>query len=281
MKFKEDTDDYITFHERGTRVETLRNCELESTEVDKLEAERGSMEETMTNRKRLSRDDLLEPPRNDEDSSCKFKRCRFESGDTFLPKQVISNHLPELDTAHSLHILKRHYQQASSSQGAAVAILQSISHSLGMTLSQFSAVLTSVPDIKQALSTTSDTSSKMNLAVSLYLTESRSMMKKCMLLAGFDRTEVLETSWNYKNFASQAHDIELLRLQNLNQLSEKVTDMDLDDADKRQDDANVDSGFRRHFHRRGKCWRYDRVFRRNQTDWTSWSKRIMAQLILL
>jgi hypothetical protein len=99
--------------------------------------------------------------------------------------------------------------------GVAVASLISTASSVGLTLEQLALRLSNTPSLFQALSANPDPDARLNLAVNIYKTDSRALLQKCMLLAGYENSDVVEGSQNYMQVALMSWETEGKRLENL------------------------------------------------------------------
>jgi len=99
--------------------------------------------------------------------------------------------------------------------GVAVASLVSTASAVGLTLEQLAMRLSDTPTLFQTLSTTPDPQTKLHLAVNLYKTDSRALLQKCMLHAGFSTEDVVEGNPAYMQVALKAWEVEGKRLERL------------------------------------------------------------------
>lgn len=95
----------------------------------------------------------------------------------------------------------------------AVASLISTANSVGMTLEQFAMSLSNSPTLFKALSSNPDPGEKLKLAVNLYKTDARALLQKCMLLAGYESSEVVEGHARYMQVALKVWEVEGKRLE--------------------------------------------------------------------
>lgn len=101
--------------------------------------------------------------------------------------------------------------------GPAIESLTITAQSVGLSIEQLAAALSSSPNLK-ALSAENGGNKdghQKDLALSLYRTESLALYRRCMLLAGFDVGAIEETSPEYLQFAFKAWQEEGKRLQDL------------------------------------------------------------------
>lgn len=101
------------------------------------------------------------------------------------------------------------------SSGPAIESLALTAQSVGLSIEQLAAALSSSPNLKTLSADNSNSDGKRDLALSLYRTESLALYRRCMLLSGFDPTAIEETSPPYLQFAFKAWQEEGKRLQDL------------------------------------------------------------------
>jgi hypothetical protein len=102
-----------------------------------------------------------------------------------------------------------------NTSNVAVASLISTANVVGMTLEQLALSLSNTPTLFRVLSSNPSAKAKLNLALNLYKTDSRALLQKCMLLAGYDNSEVMEGHKKYMQVALKAWEIEGKRLEQL------------------------------------------------------------------
>ena len=95
----------------------------------------------------------------------------------------------------------------------AIASLISTSNSVGMTLEQLAMSLSNTPTLFKVLASNPDPGEKMKLAVNLYKTDARALLQKCMLLAGYESSEVIEGHARYMQVALKVWEVEGKRLE--------------------------------------------------------------------
>ena len=103
----------------------------------------------------------------------------------------------------------------SSQHGPAIESLTLTAQSVGLSIEQLAAALSSSPNLKTLSADNANSDGQRDLALSLYRTESLALYRRCMLLAGFDPTAIEETSPEYLQFAFKAWQEEGKRLQDL------------------------------------------------------------------
>jgi len=108
--------------------------------------------------------------------------------------------------------------------GVAMASLISTSASVGMTLEQLALRLANTPTLFQSLSSNPDPKARLQLALSLYQVDSRALLQKCMLIAGYEGSESIEGSTSYMQVALKMWEAEGKRLDALlgNPTSEQI-----------------------------------------------------------
>lgn len=106
-------------------------------------------------------------------------------------------------------------QQQNRVSGVAMSSLSSTASKLGMSLEQLALTLSSTPNLLQALGGSNDPDIKQELALNLFKTESRALLQKCMLLAGYDGSEVHESSATNLKLAINAWELEGARLDSM------------------------------------------------------------------
>lgn len=99
--------------------------------------------------------------------------------------------------------------------GAAIESLTLTAQSVGLSIEQLAAALSSSPNLKALSTEQGNQDSQKDLALSLYRTESLALYRRCMLLAGFDVDAIEETSPEYLQFAFKAWQEEGKRLQEM------------------------------------------------------------------
>ena len=105
---------------------------------------------------------------------------------------------------------------SSSSHAPAIESLTLTAQSVGLSIEQLAAALSTSPNLKSlSLTEKNNTESQKDLALSLYRTESLALYRRCMLLAGFDPGTIEEDSPEYLQFAFKAWQEEGKRLQDL------------------------------------------------------------------
>lgn len=102
-----------------------------------------------------------------------------------------------------------------SQYGPAIESLTLTAQSVGLSIEQLAAALSSSPNLKTLSPESGNKDSQRDLALSLYRTESLALYRRCMLLAGFDPNQIEEHSQDYLQFAFQAWQEEGKRLQDL------------------------------------------------------------------
>jgi hypothetical protein len=102
-----------------------------------------------------------------------------------------------------------------NTSNVAVASLISTANVVGMTLEQLALSLSNTPTLFRVLSSNPSAEAKLNLAMNLYKTDARALLQKCMLLAGYDNSEVMEGHKKYMQVALKAWEIEGKRLERL------------------------------------------------------------------
>lgn len=107
------------------------------------------------------------------------------------------------------------FSSSSSQHGAAIESLTLTAQSVGLSIEQLAAALSSSPNLKSLSPDAGNQDSQKELALSLYRTESLALYRRCMLLAGFDASSIEETSPEYLEFAFKAWQEEGKRLQDL------------------------------------------------------------------
>jgi len=108
---------------------------------------------------------------------------------------------------------QQHQQQHQ--QSPAIESLTLTAQSVGLSIEQLAAALSSSPNLKAITTDGNITDGQKELALSLYRTESLALHRRCMLLAGFDPTAIEETSPEYLQFAFKAWQEEGTKLQDL------------------------------------------------------------------
>mmetsp|Transcript_33338 Transcript_33338/g.50293 ORF Transcript_33338/g.50293 Transcript_33338/m.50293 type:complete len:328 (+) Transcript_33338:95-1078(+) len=96
-----------------------------------------------------------------------------------------------------------------------MASLISTASSIGMTLEQLAIRLANTPTLFQSLSSNPDPEAKLNLALSLYRVDSRALLQKCMILAGYEGAEIAEGSTSYMQVALNIWEMEGKRIEDL------------------------------------------------------------------
>ena len=104
---------------------------------------------------------------------------------------------------------------SNGQHGPAIESLALTAQSVGLTIEQLAAALSSSPNLKALSAESGNKDSQKDLALSLYRTESLALYRRCMLLAGFDPTSIEETSPEYLQFAFKAWQEEGKRLQDM------------------------------------------------------------------
>ena len=102
---------------------------------------------------------------------------------------------------------------AGNPSGVAVATLISTANSIGMTLEQLAMSLSTTPNLLRALSTQPAKESKLQLALNLYKNDCRALLQRCMLLAGYEGSEITEGCPTYMDVALKAWESEGKRLE--------------------------------------------------------------------
>mmetsp|Transcript_8047 Transcript_8047/g.11674 ORF Transcript_8047/g.11674 Transcript_8047/m.11674 type:complete len:472 (-) Transcript_8047:11-1426(-) len=108
-----------------------------------------------------------------------------------------------------------HSVNAAQASSVAMASLISTASSIGMTLEQLAIRLANTPTLFQSLSSDPDPEAKLNLALSLYQVDSRALLQKCMILAGYEGTEITEGSTSYMQVALNIWEQEGKRIETL------------------------------------------------------------------
>ena len=101
----------------------------------------------------------------------------------------------------------------SHPSGVAVASLISTANSVGLTLEQLAMSLSSTPNLLRTLSSQPNSEARLLLALNLYRTDCRALLQKCMLLAGYEGSQVTEGSPTYMDVALKAWELEGKRLE--------------------------------------------------------------------
>jgi hypothetical protein len=128
------------------------------------------------------------------------------------PAMVSAGHMPSPFSAHAQQFLA---QQQNRVSGVAMSSLSSTAAGMGMSLEQLALTLSSTPNLLQVLAGSNDPDVKQELALNLFKTESRALLQKCMLLAGYDGSEVPESSATNLQLAIKAWEFEGARLDSM------------------------------------------------------------------
>lgn len=107
------------------------------------------------------------------------------------------------------------FNMNSSQHGPAIESLTLTAQSVGLSIEQLAAALSSSPNLKALSADTGNVASQRELALSLYRTESLALYRRCMLLAGFESDAIEEQAPEYLQFAFRAWQEEGRRLQDL------------------------------------------------------------------
>jgi hypothetical protein len=129
----------------------------------------------------------------------------FVSSHTLLSLLTLSQIYPAISHATTPRL--------APSSGMAVASLVSTASAVGLTLEQLAMRLSDTPTLFQTLSNNPDPQTKLQLAVNLYKTDSRALLQKCMLHAGFGTDDVVEGNPSYMQVALKAWEVEGKRLE--------------------------------------------------------------------
>jgi hypothetical protein len=107
------------------------------------------------------------------------------------------------------------FNMSSSQHGPAIESLTLTAQSVGLSIEQLAAALSSSPNLKALSADSGNVASQRELALSLYRTESLAMYRRCMLLAGYAADAIEEQAPEYLQFAFRAWQEEGRRLQDL------------------------------------------------------------------